>query len=107
MNTLKHWTFFKYTYCNSKEEIGTKIKNRTFLSVFKQDNNLGENMLLQLLNNGKKNDLFRLWNRPIPNHIKLREEQLQKFEFFAQIYFDVYPILPNIIGEVKVINYFK
>ena len=36
-----------------------------------------------------------------------KEEQLQKFEFFAQIYFDVYPILPNIIGEVKVINYFK
>ena len=107
MNNLKQWTFFKYTLCNLKEKIGTKIKNRNFLSVFKQDNNLGEKMLLQLLNNGKKNDLFRLWNRPIPNHIKLREEQLQKFEFFAQIYFAVYPILPNMIGDVKVINYFK
>ena len=86
----------------NQDEIGIKIKNNTFLSSVKHDENLGENILFQLLNGGKKNDFFKLWNRLIPNHIKLREDQLQKFEFFVQIYFAVYPLLPNIIGDVKV-----
>ncbi len=84
------------------EEIGNKIKSQTYLSLPKQDELLGESLLLQLLNSGKKNEFFKLWNRLIPNHIKLREEELQKFEFFVQIYFSVYPILPNVIGDIKV-----
>ena len=68
----------------------------------KHDENFGENILFQLLNGGKKNEFFKLWNRLIPNHIKLREDQFQKFEFFVQIYFAVYPLLPNIIGDIKV-----
>lgn len=50
---------------------------------------------------GKKQEFFKLWNRIIPIHVKTSELKVQKLEFYMQMYFAIYPLLPTVIGDSK------
>ena len=74
-----------------QEEISQKIKQKTYYKAAFLD--ITESNLLKTFSLGRKNDFFKIWNRIIPNHIRLREPPIQKIEFYIQIYFAIYPSL--------------
>lgn len=105
ITTLVHEYLIKRDYIKTldcfQDEITTKLKNKLYYATKANDLVL-DSTLESLFNTGKKAEFFKLYNRLIPSHIKQRETALEKLEFFLQIYFAVFPILPTIIQDKKV-----
>jgi hypothetical protein len=102
INSLIHEYLLRKEYTQSldtfQEEINEKIKNKKYQNVKFSEANL-ESLLESHFSAGKKAEFFQIWNRMIPSHIKLRESNVEKVEFFLQIYFAIYPILPNLVDK--------
>jgi hypothetical protein len=105
INSLVHEYLLKREYNKTlevfQEELNSKLKNKLYYST-KVSDIINESVLEGYFNSGKKAEFFRIWNRLIPTHIKQREPTLEKLDFFLQIYFAVYPILPNVVVDKKV-----
>jgi hypothetical protein len=102
INSLIHEYLLRKDYTQSldtfQEEINDKIRNKKYQNVKFSETNL-ESLLESHFSAGKKVEFFQIWNRMIPSHIKLRESNVEKVEFFLQIYFAIYPILPNLVDK--------
>jgi hypothetical protein len=106
INSMIHEYLLRKDFIKSldtfQDEIGDKIKQKKYPSAKFSDNNF-ENILDNYFTVGKKNEFFKIWNRVIPSHIKLRDSSLEKVEFFLQIYFAIFPLLPHVVDKkVKV-----
>lgn len=104
INSLIHEYLIKRDYVKTldtfQDEINSKIKIKQYYTTrFSETAN--ETMLDGYFINGKKTEFFKLWNRIIPTHLKHKEIILDKLEFFLQIYFAVYPLLPSVVGDKK------
>jgi hypothetical protein len=108
INSLIHEYLLRKDYTQSldtfQEEINEKIKTKKYQNIKFSETNL-ESLLESHFSAGKKAEFFLIWNRMIPSHIKLRESNIEKVEFFLQIYFAIYPILPNLVDK-KVIYFY-
>ena len=82
---------YNKTLDSFQEEISQKIKQKNYYKAAFLD--ITETNLIKIFSLGRKNDFFKIWNRIIPNHIRLREPPIQKIEFYLQIYFAIYPLL--------------
>jgi hypothetical protein len=102
INSIIHEYLLRKDYIKSldifQDEMGDKIKQKKYTNVKFTENNF-EALLDNFFTVGKKNEFFKLWNRVIPNHIKLRDSSLEKVEFFLQIYFAVFPLLPHVVDK--------
>ncbi len=95
ISSLIHEYLLKKEYYKTldsfQEEISQKIRQKTYYKGSFLD--LTESNLLKTFSLGRKIDFFKIWNRIIPNHIRLREPPIQKIEFYIQVYFAIYPLL--------------
>ena len=82
---------YNKTLDSFQEEISQKIRQKNYYKAAFLD--ITDTNLIKIFSLGRKNDFFKLWNRIIPNHIRLREPPIQKIEFYIQIYFAIYPLL--------------
>ena len=102
INSMIHEYLLRKDFTKSldtfQDEMGEKIKQKKYLNQKFQESNF-ESLLDNYFTVGKKNEFFKLWNRVIPSHIKLRDSNLEKVEFFLQIYFAVFPLLPHVIDK--------
>lgn len=98
INSLIHEYLLKKDYMKTldmyQEEVTSKIRSKQYYST-KFAEALNESVLDSFFNAGKKNEFFKLWNRIIPSHLRVRDIVLEKLEFFLQIYFAVYPLLAD------------
>ncbi len=58
--------------------------------------------LIELFEDGKRQDFFRLWTQFIPESIRSEDSTAQKLEFYLNIYFAIYPLKYNI--EVSLLS---
>ena len=95
ISSLIHEYLLKKEYYKTldsfQEEISQKIRQKTYYKGSFLD--ITESNLLKTFSLGRKIDFFKIWNRIIPNHIRLREPPIQKIEFYIQVYFAIYPSL--------------
>ena len=95
ISSLIHEYLLKKEYYKTldsfQEEISQKIRQKTYYKGSFLD--ITESNLLKAFSLGRKIDFFKIWNRIIPNHIRLREPPIQKIEFYIQVYFAIYPSL--------------
>ena len=84
--------------------MNNKIKANTYATQKANEDNLGEHHLYQNFNTGKKTEFFTLWSRLIPSHIRNREKQLLRLEFFLNVYFSLYPVLPHVVEKKVIFN---
>jgi len=102
INSLIHEYLLRKDYILSldtfQDEINEKIKLRKYQSTKFSDVNLSE-QLDNYFSSGKKLEFFTIWNRMIPSHVKLKESSIEKVEFFIQIYFAIYPLLPTLVDK--------
>ena len=62
---------YNKTLDSFQEEISQKIKQKNYYKAAFLD--ITETNLIKIFSLGRKNDFFKIWNRIIPNHIRLRE----------------------------------
>ena len=95
ISSLIHEYLYKKDYNKTLDvfqiELTDKIKNNIYYKP--QFKDINDTNLLNSFDKGLKNDFFLQWNRMIPNHMKLIEPQINKLDFFLEIYFAIYPIL--------------
>jgi hypothetical protein len=103
VSSLIHDYLLKKEYLNTLDafqcDIISKLQHKKYYKAAFL--NITENNLIKSLSQGNKNDFFNLWNRIIPNHIKLREQSIEKIEFYIQIYFAIFPALYNQQAQTK------
>jgi hypothetical protein len=104
INSLLHEYLLKRDYLKTldvfQEEVNVKIRNKAYYSP-KFADVINESTIEAFFNQGKKIEFFKIWNRLIPSHIKAKEIILEKLEFFLQIYFAVYPLLPSVVADKR------
>jgi hypothetical protein len=109
INSMIHEYLLRKDFIKSldtfQEELNDKIKQKKYSNVKFNENNI-ETLLDTYFTTGKKNEFFKIWNRVIPSHIKLRDSSLEKVEFFLQIYFAVFPLLPHVVDKKVYRNLF-
>ena len=97
ISSLIHEYLLKKEYYKSldafQEDLAQKLIHKNYYRPSFQE--VSENVLIKLLQRGNKGDFFKQWNRTIPNHIRMREQSLEKIEFYLQIYFAIFPLLYN------------
>jgi hypothetical protein len=102
INSMIHEYLLRKDFIKSldtfQDELNEKIKQKKYTNV-KFAENSSETLLDNYFTVGKKNEFFKIWNRVIPSHIKLRDNSLEKVEFFLQIYFAVFPLLPHVVDK--------
>ncbi|MCQ2819755.1 MAG: hypothetical protein MJ252_21025 [archaeon] len=95
ITSLIHEYLLKKDYNHSldmfQEEVSYKIKNKIYYKGNFQE--INEQKILKIFSSGKKSEFFKHWNRIIPSHIKSKDPQLGKLEFYLEIYFAIFPIL--------------
>lgn len=98
ISSLIHEYLLKKEYYKSLDafqaDLAQKLIQKNYYKPSFQE--ITEVNLIKLLQKGNKNDFFLLWHRIIPNHIRMREQSLEKIEFYLEIYFAIYPLLYSI-----------
>lgn len=95
ISSLIHEYLLKREYYKSldsfQDDLARKLKQKNYYKTTFLD--ITNTNVIKTLSLGNKEDFFKQWNRIIPNHIKLREGQVEKTEFYIQVYFAIYPLL--------------
>ncbi len=102
ISSLIHEYLLKKDYPNTLDafqaELNTKIKSKEYYKA--GFDVINEVKILRVFSSGDKKEFFKQWNRIIPSHIKNKDPQFSKLEFFLEIYFAIYPIL----GQKQITN---